>query len=174
MLQKKYLKIFGIIGLFALIAVVALGCASIVSKSEWPVRIGSTPEQADITITDIGEGKKVFIGKTPTTVTLSSKGGYFKGKTYRVAVSKEGYMPQTAEIRSTMNGWYIGNLLFGGLIGFLIVDPLTGAMWTLDPKDINLILEKKTAGLPSDQRALSVVSLEDVPDHLRDKMIRIK
>ena len=27
-----------------------------------------------------------------------------------------------------MNGWYIGNILFGGLIGFLIVDPLTGAM----------------------------------------------
>jgi len=73
-----------------------------------------------------------------------------------------------------LNGWYIGNLLFGGLIGLLIVDPLTGAMWTLDPKDINLILEKKTAGLPSDRRALSVVSLEDVPDYLRDKMIRIK
>jgi hypothetical protein len=150
------------------------GCASIVSKSDWPVRIGSTPEGADVTITDVGEGKKVFTGKTPTTVTLSSKGGFFKGKTYSVQVSKEGYTTQTAEIRSTINGWYIGNLLFGGLIGLLIVDPATGAMWTLDPKDINLILEKKTAGLSSDQRALSVVSLEDVPDHLRDKMIRIR
>jgi hypothetical protein len=151
-----------------------ISCASIVSKSEWPVRIGSTPEGADVTITDITEGKKVYTGKTPTTVTLSSKGGYFKGKTYRVEVTKEGYTKQTTEIRSTINGWYIGNLLFGGLIGLLIVDPLTGAMWTLDPKDINLILEKKTAGLSSDQRALSVVSLEDVPDHLRDKMIKIK
>jgi hypothetical protein len=31
-----------------------------------------------------------------------------------------------------MDGWYIGNILFGGLIGILIVDPLTGAMWKLD------------------------------------------
>lgn len=150
------------------------GCASIVSKSNWPVKIGSTPEGADVAITDVGDGKKIFTGKTPTIVTLSSRGGFFKGKTYSVAISKEGFQTQTAEIKSTLNGWYIGNIIFGGLIGLLIVDPATGAMWTLDPKDINLILEKKTAGLPSDQRALSVVSLEDVPDHLRDKMIRIK
>lgn len=31
-----------------------------------------------------------------------------------------------------MDGWYIGNLLFGGLIGMLIVDPATGAMYKLD------------------------------------------
>lgn len=31
-----------------------------------------------------------------------------------------------------MDGWYMGNLLFGGFIGFLIVDPATGAMWKLD------------------------------------------
>ncbi len=150
------------------------GCATILSKSEWPVRIESTPEQADVTIIDISNGKKVFTGKTPTIVILSSKGGYFKGKTYRVEVSKEGYATQSIEIRSTINGWYIGNLLFGGLIGLLIVDPLTGAMWTLDPKDINLILEKKTSELPSDQRTLSVISLEDVPVHLRGKLIRVK
>jgi hypothetical protein len=47
-------------------------------------------------------------------------------------------------------------------------------MWTLDPKDINRILEKKKAGLSSDERVITVVSLEDVPDHLRDKMIKIK
>lgn len=157
-----------------LIVTLLSSCATIVSKSVWPVRIGSSPEGADVTITDIGEGKKVHTGKTPTTVTLSSKGGYFKGKTYRVEISKEGYTTQSTEIRSTINGWYIGNLLFRGLIGLLIVDPFIGAMWTLDPKDVNFILEKKTARLPSDQRDLSVVSLEDIPDHLRDKLIRIR
>lgn len=35
-----------------------------------------------------------------------------------------------------MNGWYIGNLLFGGIIGLLIVDPATGAMWTLIPRKL--------------------------------------
>lgn len=27
------------------------------------------------------------------------------------------------------SGWYVGNVVFGGLIGLLIVDPATGAMW---------------------------------------------
>lgn len=33
--------------------------------------------------------------------------------------------------RATMNPWYMGNLLIGGLIG-LVVDPLTGAMFKYD------------------------------------------
>ena len=48
-----------------------------------------------------------------------------------VEVSKEGFEKKTIQIESKTNGWYIGNLLFGSLIGFLIIDPLTGAMWTL-------------------------------------------
>ncbi|WP_174263189.1 CsgG/HfaB family protein [Citrifermentans bemidjiense] len=31
-----------------------------------------------------------------------------------------------------MNGWYWGNIVFGGVIGLLIVDPATGAMWKMD------------------------------------------
>ena len=33
------------------------------------------------------------------------------------------------EITPDFNGWYIGNILFGGLIGMIIVDPATGDMW---------------------------------------------
>ena len=161
--------LYGVIGIFIL-----TGCASIVSKSNWPVIIRSNPDQADITITDVKEGKDIFKGKTPTTVTLSSKGGYFKGKTYTVEASKEGFEKKTIQINSTLNGWYIGNLLFGGLIGLLIVDPLTGAMWTLDPKEMDINLPGKTSEGPSDHRTLSIVLLKDVPDGVRDKLIRIK
>lgn len=149
-------------------------CASIVSKSDWPVRIASTPDGADVTITDITDGRKVHVAKTPTSCTLSSRSGFFKGRTYKVDIAKEGYATQTTEIRSVINGWYIGNLLFGGLIGLLIVDPATGAMWTLDNKDINLILEKKMASAPNDQGSFSIVSLKDVPENLRDKLVRVK
>jgi len=150
------------------------GCATIVSKSNWPVNIKSTPDQADIAITDVKEGKDIFKGKTSTIVTLSSKGGYFKGRSYTVVASKEGYENQTIQINSTLNGWYIGHLLFGGLIGFLIVDPLTGAMWTFDPKDINMTLAGKTAETPEGQRTLSIVLIKDVPNQYHDKLIRIK
>ena len=37
-------------------------------------------------------------------------------------------------IKPTPNGWYLaGNFIFGGLLGWLIVDPATGAMWNLKP-----------------------------------------
>src|SRR5258706_11317663 len=54
-------------------------CASIVGKSVYPVAITSQPDQADISITD-ETGKTIFTGKTPTTVTLNTKAGYFSGK----------------------------------------------------------------------------------------------
>lgn len=54
-------------------------------------------------------------------------------KSYKVLVSKEGYKDIEFTIDSRANGIYLaGNLVFGGLIGWLVVDPLTGAMWTLD------------------------------------------
>jgi hypothetical protein len=37
----------------------------------------------------------------------------------------------TLGLEPTIDGWYFGNILFGGLIGMLIVDPLTGAMYCL-------------------------------------------
>jgi hypothetical protein len=91
-----------------------------------------------------------------------------------VDVVKEGYATQSTEIKSALNGWYIGNILFGGVIGLLIVDPASGTMWTLDNRDINLILEKKMANAPTDQGSFSIVSLNDVPQILRDKLVRVK
>jgi uncharacterized protein YceK len=63
--------------LFFLISfVLTSGCATIVSKSEWPVQIASTPDGADVSITDVRDGKKVFTAKTPTSVVLTAKGGF--------------------------------------------------------------------------------------------------
>lgn len=163
-------------GFICLIMVISLvnACASIVSKSEWPVTIGSAPQGADFAVTDISSGKKVHSGKTPGTVTLSSRGGFFKGKAYQVEISMDGYGTKTAEIRSTVNGWYAGNILFGGLIGLIIVDPATGAMWTLNPKDINLPLDKKLASSQEDSATLSIVSLDDVPEGVRGSLVRLQ
>jgi len=62
-------------------------CASIISKSEWPVTIRSNPDQADVVITDVKAGKQVHASKTPTTVTLTTLNGYFSGKAYRVDIA---------------------------------------------------------------------------------------
>lgn len=106
------------------------GCASIVSQSSWPVTIASNPNQAKFIIIN-DKGETIHKGVTPATVTLNSSSGYFYGATYYIKFSREGSKDTYSIIDSTINGWYWGNILFGGIIGFLIIDPATGAMWKL-------------------------------------------
>ena len=144
-------------------------CATIVSKSQYPVIISSQPDGADINVIN-SVGKTVFTGKTPTTITLKAGAGFFKGEDYTVEFKKEGYTPHTAQIRRGVDGWYIfGNLFIGGLIGWLIVDPATGAMWTLDNLHINMT--PQTSSLQKEE--LRVVTIDNIPEHLRSKLIRI-
>ncbi|MFL6260129.1 MAG: hypothetical protein ACJ76Y_10495 [Thermoanaerobaculia bacterium] len=148
------------------------GCASIIGKSQYPVRVTSQPDQADITITD-ETGATVFTGKTPTTVTLKTKAGYFRGKDYTVTFTKNGYAKHTAEIRRGTSKWYIfGSLVFGGLVGWLIVDPATGAMWTLQ-EDVNANLASLRGAAGGDS-ALRITLIGDVPPALQAKMKKIE
>ena len=121
------------------------GCASIVSKSQWPVTINSNPSGAAVTIKNTS-GMEMQKGITPMTITLPSKKGFFSSASYNFDFEKEGYYPARSSISASLNGWYWGNILFGGLIGLLIVDPATGAMWKLDegPVYANLSPDPKT------------------------------
>lgn len=87
-------------------------------------------------------GRLVSTGVTPQSVVLDkSDGSYFGGKDYSITFTKEGYTPTTLPIKHSANGWYIGgNLVFGGLIGYLLVDPFNGGMYTLKPKEANVTL----------------------------------
>ena len=145
------------------------GCASIVSKSEYPVNITSVPTEADISIAN-GENKTIFMGKTPAIVSLKAGAGYFKGENYTVTFAKEGYMPHTAQISRGVDGWYIGgNIIVGGLIGWIIVDPITGAMWTLKDLHIDLI----PLSSPVSNGGLRVITVDKVPKNLHSEMVRI-
>ena len=150
-----------------------LGCATIMGKSApESLNIRSNPDQADVTITD-EKGTKIFEGKTPTTVMLEKKKGYFSGKKYTVKICKEGCSDQSVIVDTKLTGWFFGNLLFGGLVGILIVDPATGGMWTLDTNELDVTLEmaKKTSESGSPQ--LGVALLDDVPITLRHRLVRI-
>ncbi len=106
------------------------GCASIINGPTQSVTIKSTPEGAAISVTNKA-GEKVHTGTAPLTVALKRAAGYFKPEVYTVAFAKEGFAPKEVVVTGTMSGWFIGNLLFGGLIGMLAVDPVTGSMYTL-------------------------------------------
>lgn len=107
------------------------GCASIVSKSSWPVSIQSNPSGAKCVVTN-NKGIAIQSGETPMMVTVDSGSGFFSKGRYSVSCNKEGFDIGRSELSAHMNGWYWGNIVFGGVIGLLIVDPATGAMWRMD------------------------------------------
>lgn len=151
------------------------GCATIVGDRTQLIGLISTPDQAMVSVTD-ERGQKVFAGRTPTTVTLpKSDGSWFGGKTYHVQVEKEGFKPVEVTLETRANAWYIaGNLVFGGLIGWLVVDPLTGAMYNITPEEVDAALEPGQANYDSRRGALSILMLEEVPAPLRNRLLPIR
>jgi hypothetical protein len=146
-------------------AVVATGCASIMKGTDQKVSFNSEPSEAKVVITDTRDGKEILVGSTPFTASLKRGAGYFKKARYSVTFEKAGYKVETILLEGTPGGWYIGgNFIVGGM-GWLIVDPATGAMWTLEPDDVKVILKKQTAlGPPGD--GLTVALRADLPAEL--------
>ena len=140
-----------------------LGCASIVKGSQQDVYFSSDPEGAKITVFD-GNGSVVSEGTSPTTLPLKRGAGYFTSAKYRVVFSAPGYGKREVWITGNLEaGWYLaGNFLIGGLIGWLIVDPLTGAMWHLSPDQLSPRLEKDLAAGQSE--GLHIVLADQIPE----------
>jgi hypothetical protein len=151
------------------------GCASMVSGPSGKVQFTSQPGNAQVTVVDVSRKtpKTVFTGTTPATATLKRGAGFFQPAKYMVTFTKDGYTTLEQKIKTGINGWYIGgNFIFGGLIGYLVVDPLTGAMWTLEG---NCSAQLKPAGSASvsDGNGLTVVSMDQVPPNPRPQLRRV-
>jgi len=157
------------------VAAALSGCATIVGHPTQMIPVASTPSDATITIVDEA-GAEVFKGTTPTTVTLpKSNGRYWGGKSFKVTIAKDGFQSQTVPVEAHVNGWYIGgNLVFGGLIGYFVVDPLNGNMFTLSPEAVNSSLATKTAhSNHATDGSISVMLIQDVPQELRSQLTRV-
>lgn len=163
------MKIRLLVILFA--AAISSGCASIVSKSAYPVSINSSPDGAAFMVTNRA-GQRIQSGVTPAVVTLKSSAGYFKGETYTLELTKEGYDSQVYTISSSLDGWYWGNLFFGGLIGILIVDPATGAMFKL-PERADINLRQQVSGLDR-VSSLTIASIETLTDEEIATLVKLE
>lgn len=146
------------------------GCASILGDSKYPVSVTSAPPGASFEVTD-KSGKVVHSGNTPSTVTLKSGKGYFSGQTYILRFKKDGYPDQSVTLDSSVSGWYWGNIVFGGVIGLLIVDPATGAMFKL-PEGISADMGKPIASATN--TSLTVATIDSLTDSQRASLIPLK
>jgi hypothetical protein len=145
-------------------------CASIVSRSNWPLGINTTPSGAKVEIAD-RQGRIVFSGISPAFLKLKSGDGFFAKQSYTVKLTMNGYFEKVLPLDCTLNGWYIGNVFIGGLIGLLIVDPATGAMYRLERDYINETLVQNSS---SADASLKVVDVNSLPTSVREHLVCLK
>jgi hypothetical protein len=145
------------------------GCASIVDSRTPKISINSSPAGARVIVFDKAE-KEVVTGTTPFVATLKRSRGYFQGADYKLVFELAGHKRTEAMIHSKVNGWYVGNLFIGGLLGMLIVDPATGAMWSLHPTMIEQPLDKENAAMLREGKGFLVVLKQEATANELQKM----
>src|SRR5215472_11016784 len=132
------------------------GCASIVHGGLRSVSVASSPSGAKVSIYDRSNAL-VQTSTTPFVAHLDPKYKYFQGQSYRLVFELPGHATAEARLNSSLSGWYFGNLLIGGLVGMLIVDPLTGSMYNLTPEKIEQPLSAAQAQIIRERKGLLVV-----------------
>lgn len=147
------------------------GCASILSKSQYPVTITSRPEGAHFTVKDT-DGIVVHNGSTPSTVSLNASRGYFQPARYTIKWEAAGCEKQSTIITAKIDGWYFGNLLLGGLIGMLVVDPVTGAMWTLPPTVSATLVEEVAS--EGEGRGIGIYEISQIPEEWKSRLVKLE
>ena len=145
------------------------GCASIVSKSNWPFSVDTNPSGATVVITN-KKGTEVYKGRTPAALKLKSGAGFFSKESYTVSFFMDGYESKKVNLECKINGWYFGNILIGGVIGMLIIDPATGAMYKLDNEGIT---ENLSRTVPATSTSLNVLDKNQIPTDWTPHLVKI-
>jgi len=153
-------------------ALFAGGCASIVHSGNRSININTEPVGAKATMSK-PDGSIIGMQTTPCTFSLDPRRGYFKGQSYTLKLELAGYKTTQVELHTELSGWYFGNIIFGGLIGLVIVDPLTGSMWNIAPDKIDQNLSSSQAALIRGHQGFVVVLASQITDGERKQMVRI-
>lgn len=136
---------------FSLLSCIFLfSCASIMSTSKQLVNFSSNPQSAKVYV------DKINVGITPVSTSLLRK------NEHSIRIELDGYQTYETQITKKINGWFFGNILFGGLIG-IIVDASTGAMYSLTPEHVKATLNAKGVSYLNDGNQI-FIAVEMQPD----------
>lgn len=106
------------------------GCATIVAGGPDMIAVTSTPDGATVYL------DSVPVGRTPTTVAFQrSCEGILR-------FEKQGFKTMQVDESKVFNGWFLGNIIFGGLIG-VGVDLVTSnqGKYSNNPIGVSLVPE---------------------------------
>lgn len=144
-----------------LVSSLLVGCGSIINGSTQSMSVQVTPSTASISLLS-SNGSLIAKSQGTLFYSLKRSNGFFDGADYNLKVNAKGYNTQVIPLISSPNGWYLaGNILLGGFIGWLIVDPATGGMWTISAKN------------GQDIENLNVILLENATDEMMGNAIKV-
>lgn len=151
------------------------GCASIFNGGNRQISIATQPPGATASVRKSGGNimDVVAVEKTPCKISLDPKKDYFEGQSYTLRLELPGYKVTEVELTPKMSGWYWGNLMLGGLVGMLAVDPATGAMWNIAPDKINRKLVSGQSALIKNKTGFVVVLESELTSAERQHMVRL-
>ena len=134
--------LFGLLG-----ALLIVSCATIIHGTKQSISLNSVPSGANVT------RQGAHIGTTPAIVELPRN-----STNVVLTFEKDGYEPIEIILNRKVDGWIVGNIVFGGIIG-LAVDFISGGAYKLSPAEVNAALtELKAQGF-------------DVNEHSMDNML---
>ncbi|TWU54436.1 hypothetical protein Poly51_31550 [Rubripirellula tenax] len=113
----------------ASLTLLSTGCATVVSKSQYPVLVDNRPAPTYFTVYN-QKNEIVHQGVTPQKITLPAKSRPFLPAKYSVVLAGEQSTSQRHALNAGFDPWIAGNLVLGGGLG-AIVDGATGAMFKL-------------------------------------------
>jgi hypothetical protein len=152
--------------LLLILILILPSCATILSKSKYPVFIDSNPTEAKLTVTN-RNGAIVYSGRTPKTLILEASNGYFSKAVYTIKFEHEDFETSIVRIEARIDGWYFGNIPFFLFFGMLVIDPLTGAMYKIDrPAVYEKLYFKGYEGL-------HISPFEKLPKDIQENLVQI-
>lgn len=133
------------------VSLILTSCATIISGTRQNVKFSSNPSSAIIFIDE------VEVGKTPFELRLT------RISEHSVMIKLDGYQTYETKLTKKFNAWYLGNIVFGGIIG-LVVDASTGAIYNLSPSEINAVMNNGTTFKSNNKDLYIAVSLKADPN----------
>lgn len=118
--------------------------------------------------------KHVFNGVLPAKIPLKheSDNGW-NVTSYTMRISLRGYYPAAITLRRTTDGWHVSNYLgLGKVIGWVILNPANGGIYTLSPGQLSTASSGEKYAPNSNH--IWVLTIDSVPKPLRSEMTLVE
>ena len=125
-MNQQTVKILSVLLLCILTILMNTGCATLIDGTTQDIAFTTEPSGANITI----DGKTL---QTPTSFELQRK------KKYIAEITMPGYHPVQIQLEHQLNGWALGNILLGGIVGG-IIDYKTGSINNINPSEVHFVM----------------------------------